>query len=237
MRKNKHASFSNVTVVLPTLNEKSNILPLMAELINKYKNLHILVVDDSSDDGTPEIVKSTFRKLPSLHLLSRTGKPRGLTASIIDGLKSARTEYVIVMDGDGQHPSETVSDLADLLTAGCDVAIACRTSVPGWSASRQLLSRGAELLGRFRLSLSGSASCSDLMSGFFGVRREFAIELYERNQRRFVPDGYKFLFDFLKCCPKDTNVGEVGYVFGTRKGGASKIGASQCTAFIRSLIN
>ena len=237
MQKNKRPSFSDVTVILPTLNERSNIAPLIEELCDRCVGLHILVVDDSSEDGTPEIVNGLSRKLPFVHLLSRRGKIRGLTASIIDALKNAQTEYLIVMDGDGQHPPEKIPALAELLKSGCDLAIACRDCVPSWSFSRQMLSRGADFLGRLHLALSGSASCSDIMSGFFGVRRDFAISCYERNQRRFVPDGYKFLFDLLKCCPKDTKLGEVGYVFGTRKGGTSKIGSRQCLAFVRSLLS
>ena len=140
MQKNKRPSFSDVTVILPTLNERSNIAPLIEELHDRCDGLQILVVDDSSEDGTPEMVNSLSRKLPFVHLLSRRGKIRGLTASIIDGLRNAQTEYVIVMDGDGQHPPERISELVPLLKTGRDIVVACRESVPGWSASRQLMS-------------------------------------------------------------------------------------------------
>ena len=230
-------SFHNVTILIPTLDEASNIRIVIEELVGLYKDIRVLIVDDDSDDGTAEIVLKMSSKQRNVRLLSRKGKARGLTASIIDGLRDARTDYVVVMDGDGQHPLATVLELVRLLQAECDVSVACRTSVPGWPFHRRLLSLGAQTLGGLRLLLSGSPSCSDVLSGFFGIRRNLALTMYKRNKYRFVPEGYKFLFDLLKCSSKDTRVCETGYPFGTRKSGSSKISSRQCVAFVKSLFS
>ena len=230
------ASFRDVTIIIPTLNEAANISNVIEELASLYAGVHMLMVDDDSDDKTPELVMRLSKRLRGVRLLSRKGKMRGLTASIIDGLKDARTDYVVIMDGDGQHPPEKVSELFRLLRDGCDIAVACRSSVPGWSIDRRLISLGAEALGRLRLFLGNTLTSADMLSGFFGIRRSFALEIYEVNSTRFVPEGYKFLFDLLKCAPRNARVCETAYVFGLRKRGASKIGLRQCLAFIKSLV-
>ncbi len=229
--------YSELTILMPTFNEAANIGWLLTRLHRLFPDAKLLVVDDDSSDRTQVIVKEFSHKFGQARLISRKGKQRGLTASIIDGILAAQTNHVVVMDGDGQHPPEKISELMQLLETGCDIAVACRKSVPGWSAHRQLLSKGAEFLGRCRLVASNSPSCPDLMSGFFGVKKGFFLQIYSHNQHKFVPGGYKFLFDLLKCSPKTAKIGEVGYIFGTRKGGASKIGSRQCVAFLKSLIS
>ncbi|VVC02590.1 Undecaprenyl-phosphate 4-deoxy-4-formamido-L-arabinose transferase [Candidatus Burarchaeum australiense] len=230
--------FRDLTVIIPTLNEAANMGPLTEKLVRLYRGARILVVDDNSSDGTPEIVRRLSRKFSGVRLLSRKGKARGLTSSIIDGLQAAQTEFVVVMDGDGQHPPEKVRDLVILLRHGCKVAVACRRSVASeWPVHRRLISHGAQNLGKLRLLASRSASSSDLLSGFFGLRRKFALEVHARNKERFVADGYKFLFDFLKCAPRGTSICETSYVFGMRTKGTSKIGTRQCAAFVKSLIS
>jgi len=229
-------SFSDVTVIIPTLNESANIRAVLEALSRQYAGIRILVVDDNSSDGTAEAVMRFSKKHASVRLLSRKGKARGLTASIIDGIRKASTKYVVVMDGDFQHPPEKIREIAGMLRSGHPIVVACRRRVDDdWPAHRKLMSKGAEMLGRARLSASGSATSSDLLSGFFGAKRRLALETYERNKGRFVPEGYKFLFDLLKCLPKGTKLCETGYVFGERKGGKSKIGSRQCIAFLKSL--
>ncbi|RLG18156.1 hypothetical protein DRN67_04475 [Candidatus Micrarchaeota archaeon] len=229
--------FDDLTIVIPTLNEEANIGQLIEKLLSLYVKATILVVDDASEDRTAEFVDAISKKQKNVKLISRKGKQRGLSASIIDGLKSARTEFVVVMDGDGQHPAGTVFDLVHMLRKGCIIAVACRSSVPDWAFHRRIMSLGADLLGRLRLLTGNSPACSDLLSGFFGVERDFALEIYEKNEKRFVGEGYKFLFDLLKCSPKSTKVCEIDYIFASRKRGASKIGSRQCLAFLKSILS
>ncbi|MDD5096224.1 MAG: glycosyltransferase [Candidatus ainarchaeum sp.] len=225
--------YGNLTVILPTLNEGANIASLLDFLIAGYPGIHVLVVDDASTDSTARTVKSKAGK--NLKLIERRGK-RGLTASIIDGIKAAQTPFVIVMDSDFQHPPEKIPEIYKLLRDGSDLAIACRKEVKGWPAHRRLISWGASFLADARLSICGCPKVSDILSGYFGAKREWALKSIASNTKRFEPQGYKFLFDLLKGVkPGSVKISEAGYVFGGRKAGNSKIGPGHMLRFLHSL--
>jgi len=230
------ADYSDSTVIIPTCNEARNIGGVVGEVARAYPSVSILVVDDCSTDGTIGIVKKLAQKNKKIKLIVRKNKQKGLTASIIDGIENAKTKYVVVMDGDGQHPPEKIRELVDALRAGKEVAVAYRTSVPGWALHRQIISIGAALLGRIFLFAQGAPSCRDILSGFFGINTELAKKTIGKNGCRFVGGGYKFLYDFLKCLPRSAKIGEVGYVFGLRERGSSKIGFRQYASFLKSLL-
>ena len=227
--------YRNITVILPTLNEEENIPQLLDFLIGSYSGVRILVVDDSSADSTPKIAKS--KNCPFLRVMERKG-PRGLTASIIDGINAAETPFFIVMDSDFQHPPEKIPELYSILLGGADLAVACRSEVKDWPLHRKAISRGADLLANLRLSFGSCPKVSDVMSGYFGARRDWALKSIASNPKRFEPQGYKFLFDLLKGMKKkDVNAGEITYVFNGRMRGKSKIGLPHVLRFLRSLFS
>lgn len=195
----------------------------------------MMVVDDASSDSTPKIAKS--KNYPFLRVIERKGK-RGLTASIIDGIKDVETPFFIVMDSDFQHPPEKIPELYSLLLGGTGLAVACRSEVKDWPLHRKAISRGADFLANLRLSLGGCPKVSDVMSGYFGARRDWALKSIASNPKRFEPQGYKFLFDLLKGVKKGSiSIGELTYVFNGRMRGKSKIGLPHIFRFLRSLFS
>lgn len=93
--------FADTTIIIPTLNESAAIGKLLGFLLNKYPESRIIVCDDGSRDGTPEIVRS----FKGVQFLDRSDKEiHGLTVSVLDGISITTTKYFVVIDGDCQHP-------------------------------------------------------------------------------------------------------------------------------------
>ncbi|MHA1221517.1 MAG: hypothetical protein ACTSQB_07270, partial [Candidatus Heimdallarchaeota archaeon] len=90
-------------------------------------------------------------------------------------------------------------------------------------------------LGSFSHWVHRSATCGDVMSGFFGGETSYSQAIIEKNPRGFRPKGYKIMFELLKHSPrKETKVGRVGYVFNPRLRGESKIAKKHIIEFLKS---
>jgi len=231
--------FKDITIVLPTLNEGENIGILIGYIKKNYPDISILVVDDGSTDGTKEVVKKAAAHDDKIALIDRAALhlQRGLTASIVYGIKAASTKYVIVMDADMQHPPAVIRSIAEKLQR-CRVVVATRASVKNWALYRKIISRSMIYIGYFILLLRGAARCNDIFSGYFGVERKLFVDVYKNNERRFVPYGYKVLYDFLKCIKhSEVTVCDVPYNFRIRKKGSSKAGLKQGMALLKSFIS
>jgi dolichol-phosphate mannosyltransferase len=232
--------YSHFTVILPTLNENGTIGAMIGRIGTEYPRMRIIVVDDGSSDGTRGTVRRLSRSNKRVTLMDRhaEGKRRGLTASIVDGMRRSTTEYAIVMDSDMQHPLEKIREIARQLERGCDIVVAERESVTDWAPYRQLISRALMRVGLMVLDAEGSETCKDVFSGFFGVRRSMFMRVYSRNSSRFVGEGYKVLFDFLKCVDRGSlRIGRVPYVFHVREFGRSKAGYRQGLALLKSFLS
>lgn len=226
-------SYREFTVIIPTLNEAKNISELIKILSGSYKGIKIVVADDGSSDGTKEIVREIGRRNRNVKLLDRSKEHiHGITASVVDAAKASETPYIIVIDGDLQHPPEKIGEIAEKLNNGADIAIGTRQRVIGsWPLQRRMMSLTATSLARIRLM----RVIKDPMSGFFGARNELFKKVIAEGEKRFVKEGYKVLFDFLKCAPK-ARIAEVPYNFGERKRGKSKINARHVAHFLKSLL-
>ena len=111
------------TIILPTLNEAVNI-GLMIETLNKlYPSSNIMVVDDSSTDGTADDARKYSDYAGRIKVIVRDPSDRGLTASVMDGIRRTKTKYFIVLDADFQHPPEDIQKMMDQLIAGKQLAI------------------------------------------------------------------------------------------------------------------
>ncbi|MGC8662648.1 MAG: glycosyltransferase [Candidatus Micrarchaeia archaeon] len=228
--------YDKITVVLPTLNEKDTIGILIADILKTYPGIKIIVVDDNSSDGTIQIVKHISAHDRSVRVFERRGN-KGLTASVIDGIKLSKTDYVIVMDADMQHPYEKIKEIKKKFEEGYDIVIATRTSVKNWQLYRKIISKLLMFFGYMVLLAKGNALSKDIFSGYFGIERKLFIKIYYANEKRFVGPGYKVLFDFLKCTKKDEKIAEVPYVFGTRRHGSSKAGIKQGIFLFKSFFS
>ncbi|MFA5105810.1 MAG: glycosyltransferase [Candidatus Micrarchaeia archaeon] len=227
--------YPGFTIIIPTYNEAKNAALLVRRAFAALPGCSIVVADDCSTDGTRESL-SGFMGKPGFVFLERAGaKEKGIAASVLDGAAAAKTDYIIVMDGDFQHPPEKLPGLANALIAGNDLAVASRQKVAGrWPLSRKIISKGAHFLGCFSLALSGRRFDFDIMSGYFGIRRSLILGA---RRDRIVLSGYKVLFDVFKQLPQNARLASVPYEFGARKGGQSKIGFRHIIDYCRSLVS
>ena len=222
-----------VTVVVPTYNEVDNIEPLVARLsaVLDPVSAEVLFVDDSTDT-TPQAVRRAATGPLPVRLLHRDRPDGGLAGAVVAGIGASRAEWVVVMDGDLQHPPEVVPSLLRRASAGDVDAVVASRYVDGGDAGgldgvlRRAVSTwsGRVARGLFPRRL---AACSDPMSGFFAVRRD-ALALDEVTRC-----GYKVLLALLVHRP--LAVGEVGFRFAERQAGESKASLREGMRYLRLL--
>lgn len=209
-------------VIIPTYNEKENISEIVPAIFQQEKNVSILVVDDSSPDGTAEIVRQMQKTYPQLHLLSRAGK-EGLGRAYIAGFQWALEkgfEFIVEMDADFSHRPQ---DLSLLLKAGeeFDFVIGSRYVQGGatvnWTILRKIISRGGSLYSRLILGYP----VRDWTGGFNGWKAQTLQGIDLPNVRS---NGYSFQIELkYKACRKGFKFKEVPIVFADRLVGQSKM--------------
>jgi dolichol-phosphate mannosyltransferase len=221
------------TVILPTYNEAGNIVRMLSEIRRLYPNVNILVMDDDSPDGTGRLVADSFMDDVAIRSVVRKDVPRGLSASIIDGIQGCGTPFFIVMDADFQHPPAEIKGLMSAMAGGADICVGVRRSREALGRKRKFYSQGAEMLSRLYLCFIGQASSRDNMSGFFAARSDMVSERLSQNASQLQPAGFKILFDVLKFLPPQVRLAEWEYDFGTREEGESKIGSGIIISILR----
>ncbi|MFD5334933.1 glycosyltransferase [Streptomyces hawaiiensis] len=225
-----------VTIVVPTFNESANVRQLLhqiTEAVPARLPCEVVFVDDSTDD-TPEVIEKAAQDCPfPVTVLHREEKVGGLGGAVVEGLKAATSDWIVVMDGDCQHPPSLVPDLvatgeranAGLVVASRYIKGGSRAGLAG--SYRVAVSRGATWLTKalFPRRLHG---ISDPMSGFFAIRRSaVTAEVLQ-------PLGYKILLE-LAVRSRPGRVTEVPFVFQDRFAGQSKSTAQEGFRFLRHL--
>jgi dolichol-phosphate mannosyltransferase len=211
----------DLAIVLPTFNERDNIPVLIARLNDALRGLkwEAIFVDDDSPDGTSDVIASYARRDPRIRLVRRIGR-RGLSSACIEGMMSTAAPVVGVMDADLQHDESILPRMLDLLQSGSlDVVVGTRNADGG---SMGEFGRRRVLLSRLGEKISQSVcrvKLTDPMSGFFLLRRSFLNDVVHDLQG----GGFKILVDLLASSRVPVRVGEVGYKFGTRQHGESKL--------------
>ena len=210
-----------LTIIIPTLNERDNIEPLVGLLTSTLREIawEAIFVDDDSRDGTSEHVRAIARSNPRIRCLQRIGR-RGLATACIEGVLASASPYVAVMDADLQHDERLLLDMLKLLETGVvDLVIGSRYATGGgfgdWSCGRVRLSGLGTRLAR----LICKADVADLLSGFFMCRRD----VFEQALRRMSGQGFKVLLDLLASSSEPVRVRELPYCFRQRQHGESKL--------------
>jgi len=223
------------TIVIPTFNERDNVRALLDRLATALpaNNTEIIFVDDSTDD-TPAVIEECARDYPIAVTVHHRDTPTGgLGGAVVEGFRRSRGDWIVVMDGDLQHPPEVIGELIDSgVRDGADLVVASRYAAGGSRDGladryRRLVSRASTLVTKvfFYTSLT---QVSDPLSGFFAVRRT-SVEI---DQLR--PDGYKILLDYL-VRNRPGRVNEVPFTFEARLAGASKAGLAEGLRFLRHI--
>lgn len=220
----------DLSLIIPTYNEKENIQTLLYLIYSEFKKYNIqgevILVDDNSPDKTGEIVESLKKKYPSLQIIHRTGK-LGLSSAVLEGFKIAKSDILGVMDADLSHPVEKINSLYQEIKNGADLAIGSRYikggKIKGWGLRRKLMSRFATLLA---IPLT---TVKDPMTGFFLLKKEFIKD------KSLNPKGFKILLEIIikgNC----KNIKEVPITFTNRTKGKSKVGFSEIFHYIQNLL-
>ena len=219
----------HAVVVLPTYNEVENIAVVIDGLLalNLVEaSLDVLVVDDSSPDGTGAMVKEIADQYPPgrISLLTRP-RPEGLGVAYRAGFAWALDhdyEVVVQMDSDGSHPVAVVGALLQAIASGADLALGARYipgggTDPNWAWHRKVLSTAGNTYARLVLSLP----YKDLTGGFKAWRADLL--------RAIVPiggnlSGYAFQIHTTYVAHlQGASIAEVPFTFKERMHGASKM--------------
>ncbi len=218
----------NSLVVIPTFNEVENIQSMIDAVLSVSLNFHILVVDDSSPDGTSDVVKKMKIKYPnSLFLLERSTK-RGLGTAYIDGFNwglKKHYEYFFQIDCDFSHNPEDLSKLYNyLLEKKLDACVGSRyisgINVVNWPLSRVLLSYFAS----FYVRIITCMPIKDPTAGFMLYKRS-VLESININTVQFM--GYAFQIEMkYRIWLKNFKISEYPIIFKDREKGVSKLNSS-----------
>ncbi len=219
---------SNTLIIIPTYNEKENIEAIVRAVFSQEKQFDILVVDDSSPDGTGTIVQNLHQEFSNLFLEVRAEKS-GLGTAYIHGFKwaiSKNYDYIIEMDADFSH---NPNDLIQLYNAcaedGADFSVGSRylnnkINVINWDFKRLFLSYFASKYVRFITQIP----IYDTTAGFVCYKRK-VLESIELDKIKFV--GYAFQIEMkFKAWKKKFKHKEVSIIFTDRKKGTSKMSGS-----------
>ncbi|MFH1389830.1 MAG: polyprenol monophosphomannose synthase [Candidatus Margulisiibacteriota bacterium] len=220
-----------LTISIPTYNEARNIAAMAERVSRAFKKggIHgeILVIDDSSPDGTAEIATGLAAKYP-IRVYVRKQR-LGPGPAIMDGIRLADAPIVCVMDGDLSHPPEVLPEMYQMIKSGSANLVIGSRHVSGggtsdWIWYRKFFSWGARMLGRILTPVN------DLTSGFF----MFDKKILEGT--KIDPIGCKVGLELMVKGNHHGKVVEYPIVFAERAAGESKMGSRETLQYIQHLL-
>lgn len=220
------------SIVIPILNEEKNIILLtdkilQQNLIHKYE---IIFVDDNSNDNTINILEKLKKKYSNFNYKIRE-EENDLSKSICEGIKLAKYENIIVMDGDLQHDPKYLKQLMqkfELLNLEILVLARNFEDYKSLSFLRTILSKFFNKI----ISLTLGYKCSDPLSGYFCFKKN----LYLRNKDKMILRGYKFLFDLIYTS-NSNKINEIKIDFKPRINHNTKINLKVLKIFLYDYLN
>jgi dolichol-phosphate mannosyltransferase len=229
-------------IVLPTYNEAENVTALLPLIFRQAPRiptheLHVIVVDDNSPDGTGDRVRSLMAEFSNLHLL--TGEKRGLGEAYKRGLAFAvnelRADLVLEMDADFQHDPTLLPLFVMLTNSGFSLVIGSRFiaggATPNFGWYRKLISTTGTWLVRL---FGGLPALRDCTSGYRCIKSDV---LRKCDLTGLATRGYSFQSSLLcELVRHGARVIEVPIVFQERKSGISKLSFRDQTEFVSNLL-
>jgi dolichol-phosphate mannosyltransferase len=212
-------------VIIPTYNEKENIQAILTAIYDLNQDFHVLVIDDSSPDGTADIVRELQPNFNNTVFIQERKGKQGLGTAYIHGFKWAIDkgyDYIFEMDADFSHSPSDLPKLYDACKRqGADLAVGSRYvkggGVKNWPSDRIALSKGASVYTRLILWMP----VEDPTAGFMCYKRE-VLETINLDEIHFI--GYAFQIEMKFAAWKlGFKIKEVPIQFEDRKFGDSKM--------------
>ena len=230
-----------LAIVIPTYNEAETISSLIKELFEKIKQLveklDILIIDDSSPDGTAEIVRGLGEKYEKITVIQRP-KKTGLGAAYKEGfrhvLEKLDSELVVQMDADHSHRPSEIPNMLEKIK-NFDFLVASRhvegSDVIGWGIGRKVTHSIAGVIAR----ICAKIEIKDSTSGFRMFKKKTLEKIDFKNIRS---DGFAFQIEVLYQLKQLGMKGlEVPTIFVNRTEGSSKMGSREMMQFIKMCIS
>lgn len=222
-------------VVIPTYNERNNIADLAKTILALSDDVSVLVIDDSSPDGTASVVQTLASKTPKIRLILRPSK-QGLGSAYREGFAFALRhgfECIVTMDADFSHDPAQLESLVKA-TLDADVVIGSRYiqggRIENWPWFRKQLSRTANEVARGVLGYP----IGDWTSGYRCYRRRVLEKLALEEIRS---NGYSFLVEMLAACVHSgCRIAEVPITFADRRSGRSKLSRTEIYKGVLTLL-
>ena len=211
---------NNLSIIIPILNEKNNILPLTIQIIKNLKKFkfEIIFVDDSSSDGSIKILIDLKKKFKFFKPILRK-KKRDLSQSCFDGINKSKFENILVMDGDLQHNPKYIKNMIKLIdNKGVDIVVGARKLRGGKNKGLSEIRRFASVVLIYFFKIF-NIKTNDPMSGFFLFKKKIFI----KNKKFLFGKGFKILADILINSKKNLNVKDISINFDRRYESKSKM--------------
>ncbi len=220
-------------IILATYNERRNIVTLIKKILNGNTGLTVLVIDDSSPDGTADVVREITKVNGSVHLIVRERK-LGLGSAYVRGFEWARgREFtsVCTMDSDHSHDPSVLSQLLEQL-GDADMVIGSRYikggRIDNWTLTRKIISGVANAIAR----LSTGGTIRDCTSGY----RVYSSALLRTLEvRSYRSNGFSMLVELLdEAIRRNARIFESPIVFTDRSEGKSKFQIGEIVESLRT---
>ncbi len=211
---------NNLSIIIPILNEKNNILPLTTQIIKNLKKFkfEIIFVDDSSSDGSIKLLIELKKKFKFFKPILRK-KKRDLSQSCFDGINKSKFENILVMDGDLQHNPKYIKNMIKLIdNKDIDIVVGSRRLWAGKNKGLSEIRRFASVVLIYFFKIF-NIKTNDPMSGFFLFKKKIFI----KNKKFLFGKGFKILADILINSKENLIVKDISINFDRRYESKSKM--------------
>tara|TARA_Y100000591_G_C21849068_1_gene710500 strand:+ start:2540 stop:3247 length:708 start_codon:yes stop_codon:yes gene_type:complete len=223
-----------ISIIIPVFNERKNIEELIFQIRKRLiKNSYeIIVVDDSSTDGSQKLLNSLRKKYKNLKVIFRNNEIRDLSRSCRDGFEKSKYKNILVMDGDLQHDPIYIPKMIRIYKKyNSDFVVGIRElknkRIKGLSIFRQFLSISIITI----LEIVFKKKTDDPMSGFFLFKKV----IYKKNKNKLFLKGFKILADLI-FLNNTFRIDDIKIKFNYRKKGKSKLNLNITLIIIQFII-
>jgi dolichol-phosphate mannosyltransferase len=219
-----------LSVVIPTFNERDNVTTLFRRLEKTLAGIpfEAVFVDDNSPDGTWQVLRELSREDGRVRCIRRIGR-RGLSGACIEGILASSAPCAAVIDADLQHDETQLPKMLALLQGGeFDLVVGSRYIEGGSAESFNSQRAGASALATEVAKRALRVEIADPMSGFFMIRRD----RFEELAPQLSTQGFKILLDVVATAHGTLRAKEIPYTFGSRLHGESKLDSMVALDFL-----